>query len=128
MNSQLWVCKKKICIQVREYRKRMFFVALSIEYNIFFHKLKAESSLHMCVKFHFTCVERIKICNCFYNSKIVIKNKFFFAKFFYFVWFAQNYRYLSTNYEIFPQLSPTEFYLCILQENDSQIFIWIKNY
>ena len=65
------------------------------------------------LKFYFSRVCRMH--KNFQFSIILIKKKSFFAKFFCFVWFTKSYRSFHTIYEIFTQLSSTEFYLCIFQ-------------
>ena len=72
-----------------------------------FYKLKADSSLHMCVKFYFSRACRTHEFPIVY--KIVIKNVFYNI---FFLWFTQNWRHFSTINKIFTQLSPTEFW-CI---------------
>ena len=141
MNSQFWVCKKKLLYMSSRIRKRIFFsfhkkqkwkknfknsfILANLNTIFFFHNLKAESSQHICVKFYFS-----RVCRTHKNFKSFVKMflKTFFAKFFCFLWFTQNYTYFYTIYGIFTQLSWTEFYLCIFQENYAQIFIWIQNY
>ena len=102
-----------------ERRKKSFSILANSNTKIFSYKLKAESSLHTCVKFYFS-----RVCRTYKNFQYLItfSIKIKFCKIF-FLWFFQNYRYFSTIYEIFTKLSPTEFNLCIFQENDDQILI-----
>ena len=98
---QLFFCKR---------RENSFSILANSNTNFFFTNSKLRVH-YTRIKFYFS-----RVCRLHKNFQLFIKLLLkisFFTKLFCFLWFTQNYRYFSTIYKIFTQLSPTEFYLCI---------------